>query len=67
MDTLRKREKREAEKAKKAARNKSKKATYDANKENQKIAAEVWAKIYYYFDFKYFAKYAPSYITYIQD
>ena len=51
-DSLRKRVKRAAEKAKKAARNKSKKATYDANKENQKIAAEVWAKIYYNFDFK---------------
>ena len=67
MDTLRKREKREAEKAKKDAKNKSRKATYDAIKENQKTAAEVWAKIYYFFDFKYFAKYAPSYITYIQD
>jgi len=52
MDTLRKREKREAEKAKKDAKNKSRKATHDANKGNQKIAAEVWAKIYYYFDFK---------------
>ena len=58
--------KREAEKAKKDANNKSRKATKDAIKENQKIAAEVWAKIYYYFDFKYFAKYTPSYITYIQ-
>ena len=61
------REKREAEKAKKDANNKSRKAAHDANKENQKNAAEVWAKIYYYFDFKSFAKYAPSYITYIQD
>ena len=61
------REKRTAEKAKKDAKNNSRKATYDAIKENQKNAAEVWAKIYYYFDFKYFAKYAPSYITCIQD
>jgi hypothetical protein len=54
-------------KAKKDANDKSRKATYDANKENQKIADEVWAKIYYFFDFKYFAKYVPSYIEYIQD
>ena len=54
-------------KAKKNAKNESRKATKDAIKENQKNAAEVWAKIYYYFDFKYFAKYATSYITYIQD
>jgi len=52
-------------KAKKDAKNKSRKATKDAIKENQKNAAEVWAKIYYYVDFKYFSKYAPSYITYI--
>ena len=61
------REKRTAEKAKKDAKNESRKATKDAIKENQKIAAEVRAKIYYFFDFKYFAKYVPSYIEYIQD
>ena len=62
-DTLRKRIKREAEKAKKEAKNRARKSSHDTIKEDKAIAAQVRLD-FHLFLFKYTAKIC-TFLTYI--